>query len=550
MEPSDEITKGVDLKDETKAVGKAAGLMTVAVALSRVTGYLRIFALAYALGIGLESTIPNAYNLANVMPNMFYELLAGAILASVLIPIFTKHLIANEKVEAWGLINTITNLALLVLGAIVVLAIFFPAPFVYTQTFLSQGAAPIDEITFFFRVFAPQIVFYALAAIFSAVLFSHKKFFVATIAPVLNNLTVIFTVMFLYIPFAKSDSELGLWILALGTTMGVVVMTLIMMPSVVKLGFKYRPSIDLKHPSIAKFRAMALPVLGFVAFNQIGLTVLNNMAIQFPGGISAYQYAWPLFQLTYAVLSYPISNALFPYLSEHSAKNDMAAFREQVSLGVRTIGYLLIPATLVVYVLSLPLVRLLLEHGTFAAEIGATVLTTGMLQGLALGIFSFSLWMFVTKVFYALHDTVTPMWVTGIGTAILVGLIFALVGSYGVTGIAYAHSIQYLVTGTLLLVVLRRKIGTIDGRAILRSLSQQVLAASVAASMAWIVSVSTVWLLGSDVLAYQILEVTAALIAAILTYLLITRLLRVPELEFVAGIVPGLSRLVRLDKAA
>ncbi len=550
MEPSDIQSLKGDLKDETKAVGRAAGLMTVAVALSRVTGYLRIFALAYALGIGLESATPNAYNLANVMPNMFYELLAGAILASVLIPIFTKHLIANEKAEAWALVNTITNLALLVLGAIVVLAIFFPQPFVYTQTFLSQGAAPIDEITFFFRIFAPQIVFYAIAAIYSAILFSHKKFFVATIAPVLNNLTVIFTVMVLYVPFSKGDPELGLWILALGTTMGVVVMTLVMMPAVIKLGLKYSPSINLRHPSMAKFGAMALPVLAFVGLNQIGLTVLNNMAIQFPGGISAYQYAWPLFQLTYAVLSYPISNALFPYLSEHSAKNDMPAFREQVSLGVRTIGYLLIPATLVVFVLSFPLVRLLLEHGTFAAELGATAMTAGMLQGLALGIFSFSLWMFVTKVFYALHDTVSPMWVTGVGTAILVGLIFALVSTFGVVGIAYAHSIQYLVTGTLLLVVLRRKIGNIDGHAIVWSLSRQIVAALFAAGMAWVVSVGIVELLGLDLLVYQMLEVIASLIAAMVTYVVITRFLNLPELAFVAGFVPGLGRLVRLKTAA
>lgn len=550
MDPSDSHSLKGDLKDETKAVGKATGLMTVAVAFSRVTGYLRIFALAYALGVGLRSTTPDAYNLANVMPNMFYELLAGAILASVLIPMFTKHLVSNEKVEAWGLVNTITNLALVVLGSIVILAIFFPAPFVYTQTFLAQGTAPIDEITFFFRVFAPQIVFYALAAIYSAILFSHKKFLVPTIAPVLNNIVVIFTVMVLYIPVSESDPQLGLWILALGTTLGVVVMTMVLLPSVLKLGLKYRPVINLKHPSIAKFGALSLPVLGFVILNQIGLTALINIAVQFPGGVSAYIYAMPLFQLTYAVLSYPISNALFPYLSEHAAKENMPAFREQVSLGVRTIGYLLIPATLLVFVLSTPLVRVLLEHGVFGSEAGATALTAAMLQGLALGIFSFSLWMFVTKGFYALHDTITPMWVTGVGTVVLVGLLFLFVAMFGVTGIGYAVAAQHLIASTLLLYMLRRKLGTIDGHAIFRSLTGQSIAAIAAGALAWIVSTGMVGLLGSDQLVYQVLEVTASIFTAIVTYLVITRLLNLPELTFVAGFVPGLGRLVGLKTAA
>lgn len=530
-------------QEQTAAVGRATGLMTATIFASRVTGYLRIFALAYA--IGLFGALPNAYNLANVMPNMFYELFAGGILSSVLIPIITKHLIDGSKEEAWRLANTITNLALIVLGALIVFAILFPSPFVYTQTFISHEKAPLELITFFFQIFAPQILFYAIAAIHSSILFSHKKFVIPTIAPVLNNITVIVTVLFFFRPVYERDPMLGLWVLAIGTTLGVAVMSLVQLPSVYRLGLRYKPILDLKHPSMAKVKVMAFPVLGYVALNQAGLAVANAVAITFNGGVAAVQYAWPLFHLAYALLSYPISNALFPNLSAHVAKEDFDSFRKDVSLGVRTIGFLLIPSTLVMFALSLPLVGLLLEHGAFAADERAAPLTAHVLQGFSLGIFSFSIWMFLTKAFFALHDTKTPTWVNGIGVGIYVASNLTLVQYLGVAGIAYGHTVAYTVASAVLLIVLRKRINGVDGSAIVRSIVPQAAAGVVTAAVCYFIAYGIDVSLQEGLLS-DVLQVAVAVTVGAAVYLLIARIRSFPELDFIASVVPGFRKVMRL----
>lgn len=512
---------------------RSAAVMTVGTFLSRITGYLRIAALAYALGV---SRLADSYNLANLMPNMVFELIVGGVVSSVMIPVFMDILVKHKRGEAWYVASAITNITLILLISFATVAIIFPGPFVYTQTFLMRdNPEDIQLVTFFFRFFVAQIAFYGIAAIATAILNSHRHFAAPAFAPIANNVVVVVTVLAFFAPIYPTNPELGLVVLALGTTLGVATMALIQVPPILRLGMEYRPVLGLNHPAVRKIGALALPVFFYVLLNQIGLTVANNLAFQFEGGVAAIQYAWPLFHLAYGLFSVSITSALFPDLSEHAAREDMEAFKRDFSVGLRATGFLLLPAAAGLFALNVPIVRLLLEHGSF--DPAGTLLTAPILKLFALSVFWYATWTYMTRVFYALGDTFTPTWVNAIGVPVNIIANVILVGVIGVRGIALGHAINYLFVTVFALWVLRRRIGALNGRMTAIALSKQLAAAVGMALVAWAVTVFIGGVVEEGSIGGQLLQVSAGVGSAVLVYLGMCYVLGVRELELLKGVL-------------
>jgi putative peptidoglycan lipid II flippase len=501
--------------------------MSLATSVSRVTGYLRVAILAYALGI---QRLADSYNLANTMPNMIYELLMGGILSSLFVPVFVEHLVKGDREEASYVASAVANLTLLILLVFAGAGIIFSFPLVRTQTLLVPGGeASVKLASFFFKFFAPQIIFYGLGAIFTGVLHSHKRFAAPAFAPILNNLVVITTVLFFFLPNYQSNPDLALIALAVGTTLGVASMSLIQVPSLLRVGVRYHPVLDLRHPSVQKLGRLAVPVLGYVVANQIGLTVSNNLAYQFRGGITAYQYSWYLFQLPYGIFAVSITTALFPGLSEHAAKKDFRGFRESLSLGIRSIGFIVIPAAIALMVLSSPLVRLLYQHGRF--DLQATRYTAPILTFFALGLFSFSTYMFLTRAFYSLQDTKTPLKTNALGVPLNIAANLLLIGFLGVRGLALGHALTYTFTAGLLFYLLRRRIGNLDGRRIIFAVARFLAASLVMAVPSfylffWLESRMDVSTVGG-----QILQLLITGVVGLSLYLVANYFMGSPELK-------------------
>jgi putative peptidoglycan lipid II flippase len=423
---------------------RSALVMSVGTVLSRLTGFGRIAALAFALGF---TRTADAYNLANVMPNMIYELIMGGILTAVFVPVIVEHLTQKDPEAAWETVSVLTNAALVVLLGTVVLCYVSAPLLVNLQTWL---VAPHlrSLVTLFLLFFIPQILLYGLGGIFTGILNARGHFGIPSFAPILNNVLVIGSALLYH--FLPGFGVAGL---AVGTTLGVALMTAVQIPWLTRLGWRYRWVVDFRHPAVIKILRLAGPLIVYVAFNQVNLTVQNNLAYQFAGGVSALQYGFAFFQLPYGIFAVSISTVLLPALSEQASLRKWDGFLSLISLGLRYSAFIIIPAAAWYVALSTPIVRLLLEHGRFLPA--DTTLLGRVLLCYALGLFPFTVYLFLNKTYYSIQDTKTPMILNAIGNAANIILNVFVVRALGVLGLALAFSCAYAVIAAISMVHLK-----------------------------------------------------------------------------------------------
>ena len=476
-------------RDEPAVFAKDAAVMAVGTAISRITGFLRYAALAYVLGLTLrygQTNLPSTYNLANSMPNMVFDLVMGGIIASLFIPVFVEYLSTRSREEAWYVASSVTNIAMLILGAVTVLGIFASPLVIRLMTaFGSYGAGDVatqavrDQASFFLRFFMPQIIFYGLSAILAGILNAHRHFAAPAFAPIANNLVVMGTVVAFHFLPGPRDNTLHLVVLGVGTTLGVVAQALVQVPMLVRIGVRYSPVIDLKHPAIRKIGRLAIPLLGYILLWQIGAWFVFALAIQVDGGVPSYQYAQMFFQLPYGVFAVSIITAIFPAMSEHFALRRWSRFKDTMNTGIRSTLLIIVPCCVIYLALSQPIIRFLLQHGFFKA--GDTELLSGVLLFFALGLIPYSIDMLLTKTFYSMQDTRTPMIINCFVVAINIGANLLFFHWLGVKGLALGFSTAYLFSMLIDGSVLRIRLGRLGGRKVLSTAAKALVAAAVMA---------------------------------------------------------------------
>ena len=518
----------------TPSIARSTASMSVSTAVSRVTGFARNWTMAYAMGVTLVSS---SYVVANNIPNMIYELVAGGILSSVFIPVFIERMQRDGEHDAWKVASYVFNLSLVVLGLVALLGTVFAEAFVRTQTFrISREEAELA--TYFFRFFAVQIVFYGALAVFTGVLHSYRRFVAPAVAPIFNNVVVIVTLLGFYVPFRDSDPDLAVTGLAIGTTLGVVTMAVAQIPSLVKIGIRYTPRIDLSHPAIRKMGRKVLPIFGYVATNMVALSFRNAYAFEVSEkGPAALQYAWMFYQLPYGIFAVALATAIFPELATDADKGDWPSFKARFSKGLGATGVLIIPLSAMLVALSAPVITLY-RAGDFTAE--DVPLVAGVLVFWALGLFSFAGYMYVLRTFYALQDTRTPMLTNFGATAVRIVLYAALTtglgaASIGLRGIPLADALVFSVHLLWLVWLLRRRVGAVDGRGTLSSLGRLALASAVGGVAAWALFEVTS-AVGSLPLGFVLQLVFAGTVGLGVTYVA-AKLLRVPEIAYASDVV-------------
>ncbi|MEW6554029.1 MAG: murein biosynthesis integral membrane protein MurJ [Actinomycetota bacterium] len=473
-------------REESTVFAADAAVMAVGTTISRVTGFLRYAALAYVLGLTLrfgETNLPSTYNLANSMPNMIYDLVLGGIIASLFIPVFVEYLTTRSREEAWYVASSVTNISVILLGVVTVLGIAASPIIIRLMTlFGSYNAGDVttqvvrDQATFMLRFFVPQIIFYGLSAIFGGLLNSHRHFKAPAFAPIANNLVVIATVVVFYFLPGPRDNYLHLVFLAVGTTVGVAAQAFVQVPALMRIGVRYQPVLDFKHPAIRKIGRLAVPLLGYVLLWQVGTWFVFALAIQVDGGVPSYQYAQMFFQLPYGIFAVSIITAIFPAMSEHSALRKMSRFKETFNLGVRSTLLIIVPCAVIYLTLSQPIIRFLLEHGFFKA--GDTDLLAGVLFYFALGLIPYSIDMLLVKTFYSMQDTRTPMIINCFVVAINIGANLLFFHLMGVEGLALGFATAYAFSTVIHATVLRLRLGRLGGRRVLATVTKTLAAAS------------------------------------------------------------------------
>jgi putative peptidoglycan lipid II flippase len=517
--------------------------MTLGTGVSRITGFIRTAALASVLGLTATKAMADSFNLANITPNIVYDLILGGVLSSLFIPVFVEYLKTRDEEEAWHVANSVFNITLIVV-CVVSVSLCFLAPYVIkAQTFLASnragGVATMNaDATFLLRFFIFEVIFYGFCAIYTGILNSYKHFTIPAFAPIANNIVVIATVaIYAFYP--------NRYVLAIGATLGVVAMVMIQLPWVRRTGFRYRPVLDLNHPGVRKLGRLAIPVVGYVVINQIGLWVVNILAAQVTGGISAFQYAYIFFQLPYGIVAVSIITALFPTLSEQSARRDTADLIKSVSLGTRTTAFVVIPAAVGYAILSTPIVRLLLQHINFGTN--DTEMLASVVLYFVLGLVFFSIFMLVLKVFYSMQDTKTPMIIAAVIIGINIIVDFIYFYSFKspvmkVSGLALGNTTAYLVGAVSVWVVLRKRLGALDGRRISISLAKICLASTVMGGVCYGVAYAVQSTVGVATFGGQLLQVGLAIIASAVAYTGMAFLLKSEEIHALRGLLSRLGK--------
>ncbi len=531
-----------DLDQRATDVRNAA-VMSVGTLLSRATGVARVSVTVYA--IGTTNVVANAYFIANTTPNIVYELILGGILTSVFVPLLVDWAKRHGEEEGRIAGARFLTFVLVVLSAVTLVAMI-AAPWIMRLYLLgvkdpADHAAQLELGTFFLRWFLPQIVFYGIGAVAAGILTANRRFAAQMYAPVLNNVAVIAT-MLVFSAMHGRDAPMTLagvspterLVLAAGTTLGVVGMTVALWPSLRAIGFRWRLRFDWRHETVRRLLHLARWVALYVVVNQIAYFFIIVFNGRVDGGTYAvYSQAFIFFSLPHAIVAVSIFTALLPGLAGAWSDRNIANVRELFSQGLRDTEVAMIPAAAGYAVLAGPIVALLASYGQMSNDPGAVDLLAKTLAAFAVGLPFFSAFQLLTRTFYAIHDARTPA-LTNIAAAVVnlvVDLVLAFGFGLGVAGLALGFSVSYVAGSAILFLLLRRRLGGADGRRIASSLGRTVGAAALTAIAAWATAegVAAVLDVGRPIL--NLVQVAAAVAAGVLAFVLGALIFRIEEAD-------------------
>ncbi len=472
---------------ETGRLVRSSAVVGLGTALSRITGLARVFAITYALG---TTAVAEAYNLANNTPNMVYELLLGGILSATLVPVFVE-LFQTDDDEGTSAVVTVACSAMVAITAIGMLA----APLIFRIYLLGVNRERADRLASvgvpLMRWFLPQILFYGLTALATALLNARKSFAAPAFAPVLNNVVV--CSMLLALPrLAREPLSLSLLhrdlallaLLGAGTTAGIVAMTVVLWPALRRAGVRAHWRFDLGHPAVRKVGSLSGWTLGYVAANQVALFAVLALATRV-GSASAYTYAFVFFQLPHGLFAVSIMTTFAPDLAAMARQPDLGAYRDRFNLGVRLLALVIVPAAVGLGLLARPLIALL-QRGRFTAL--SAHLTGDVLVGFSFGLVGFSLYLFCLRGFYALKDTRTPFLLNVLENGVNVIVALAVVNRFGAGGLGGAYSAAYTIAAVGALIALSRRTGGLGLGASAPTLARIGAAAALMAGAVWAVT--------------------------------------------------------------
>jgi putative peptidoglycan lipid II flippase len=527
---------GSDPTEAEPSLVRSSAVVAVGTLLSRITGFARIAAIAYALGV---TALAGTYSYANETPNIVYELLLGGVLTATLVPLFVKHFEERDD-DAASAIFTVSILALFAMTVIGVLL----APVIvhlYTLNVHAQNLGQQRELaTQLLRLFMPQMLFYGIVTLATAILNARRHFLAAAFAPVLNNVVVI--AVFLALPhIADHPLSVGtvvndttlLLLMGVGTTAGVIVMAAALLPPLARAHVHLRFLPRWRHPAVLTMMRLSGWTVGYVIANQIALFVVTILANGTAGGPFVYVSAYAFFQLPHGLFAVSLMTTFTPELARAATRNDLGAVRAQLSSGLRLISLVIVPAAALYIALGRPIIVTLLQRGAFNGADAAIVGDT--LTAFAVGLLPFSFYLFSLRVFYARHDTYTPFWINCIENGVNIALAFPLYAWLGVPGLALAFSIAYFVAAIISLGVLRTRLGGIDGARVAGTVARTVFAGIAVGAVAWGVANVIGWSTTTEAVA----SVLAGTVAGALVYLAMLAALRVDELSTVLALLPG-----------
>ncbi|MHB1905330.1 MAG: lipid II flippase MurJ [Acidimicrobiales bacterium] len=483
----------VDARHSTRVASMAAGTLV-----SRLTGLVRVFVLAWVLGF---TPIADAFNLANTVPNMLFDVVLGGVATATFIPVFVESLARDGERRAWRSISSIATLAAAVLVVASVLAWVFAPLIIDGFTFVSRHSSAASSATTeavvaaqravattLLRWFVPQIFFYGLIALATSLLNVRRRFAIAAWVPIANNVVAIAALVWYHLvdPTPVLEGLSGTrdlaWLGAL-TTAGVAVQFLLLVPSLARSDlWRMRLRFDLRDHAVRTVARLSGWTLGLVAANQASLYVVLALAfgIGGDGPVSAYTYGWSFMMMPYAVVVVSVMSSLAPQLARLSTEDRPEAFAERLRFGLRQSLVIILPATAAFIVLSQPLAAILLNR----ADARAPLLAGTAIAVLAAGLPGFCVFQLCVRGLQAMQRAREVFLLYVLDNGVAIALCVAI-GRHSLAGLCAAVSIGYTVAALAALgtLALHRVdiIAAVGGVHVRRSLVATVVAALVMA---------------------------------------------------------------------
>jgi putative peptidoglycan lipid II flippase len=454
-------------------LARYAGLTALATLASRLLGLVRDQVLAAFFGAG---NAMDAFVVAFRIPNLVRDLFAEGAMSAAFVPTFTRELALKGKTDAWRLGNNVMTALAITTGALVAGGIVFARPLIdlYAGDF-ARVPGKIDLTVQLARIVLPFLSMVAIAAAAMGMLNSLHHYFVPALAPAMFNVATIAGVLLLVpaMPYLGLQPIVAVAIAALVGGFG---QAAIQWPSLRAEGFRYHLVFDPRDPALRRMLVLMGPGTIGLAATQVNLFVNTVLATsQGTGAASWLTYAFRVMYLPIGLFGVSIGTAVLPAASRHAAIDNAAGIRGTVSRGLALMMALNLPATVGLIVLATPIVQLLFERGVFGPA--DTAATAAAVRFYAFGLAGYSAVRIASPTFYAIGDSRTPAIVSGVVILMNVVVGLALVRAIGFAGLALGTSIASIANAAILLTLLQRRLGGLDGARLSATIAKVVCAA-------------------------------------------------------------------------
>ena len=444
-----------------RQIASAAGIVGLATLVSRILGFVRDMAIAWLFGAGM---VADAFFVAFRIPSTLRELLGEGALSAAFIPAFTRTVTREGREAAWGLASKVLGTLMVVLASVTISGVVF-APWIVRALAPGFGQVPgkLELTAMLLRIMFPYIFLVGLAALFMAILNSLGHFLTPALSPTVLNTIMICTAL-LVAPRSPSPVVP----IAIAVIVGGVGQLAIQVPAALACGWRPVLLVAPADPAVRAIGRLMLPGVAGLAITQINVFVGTLLASLLPqGSVAAMTYAFRLVQFPIGVVGVAIATGALPVMAAAYAREAMADMKRALQDSLRLAIFLTLPAMVGLILFGVPVVGLLFERGAFTRS--ATVLTASILSAYAVGLAFYVANRILAPAFYAMHDTWSPVATGMVSVGINVGASLLLMGPLGAVGLGLATAVASASNCFQLAFRLRKRIGRLGGRAVLRA---------------------------------------------------------------------------------
>jgi putative peptidoglycan lipid II flippase len=481
-------------------IGRATLILTGSFIASRILGLLRTSLFAYVFG---TTSTSDAFLQAFLVPDLIFNIIAGGALSSAFIPVFTQYMVGeHDEKTAWHITSSLLNLVVAIMTGFALLAMIFAPLIVPLYNPGLHNQQELDLIISLSRIMLLQSVILGGGVIINSVLFAKQNFLLPAIGTVLYNVGLIAGLipgLLLTLHRTPATLTTAAYLATIGVVLGAILQVGVQVPGVIKAGMRYTFTFDWRHPSVILVARQMVPrtinsaMLYFSIFVDRSLILLmaaSTGLVAANGLITQYYQAFQLILLPLGIFGMAVSTAAFPTMAENVTLGRMDRFRNIIQDTLRTILFMSLPSSVGLIVLGLPIIQVLLEHGAYSLD--SALNTSVPLAFFAIGLIGLSVIEILTRSFYALRDSKTPVTVSVVQFIFKIALSLLLIQAagwglqWGLGGLALATSIAAILEAFVLLWLLQERLGNFELRK-LGVFAARVLLASLAMGLALLI---------------------------------------------------------------